>query len=92
MNSGLNSLHPYPFEKLEQLFEGLSPSNQPIIPLTIGEPQHAPPAKVTELLSEHAALVAQYPATAGRPELRAAIGEWLEHRFHLPSMDADRHV
>ena len=92
MNTGLNTLHPYPFEKLRQLFEGLSPSNQRIIPLTIGEPQHAPPEKVTEVLSEHAALVAHYPATAGRPELRAAIGGWLEHRFHLPPMDADRHV
>ena len=92
MNTGLNTLHPYPFEKLGQLFEGLSPSKQPIITLTIGEPQHAPPEKVKELLSEHAALVAQYPATTGRPELRAAIGAWLEHRFHLPPMDADRHV
>ena len=92
MNTGLNTLHPYPFEKLGHLFEGLSPSNQPIIPLTIGEPQHPPPEKVTELLSEHATLVAHYPATAGRPELRTAIGTWLEQRFHLPPMDADRHV
>ena len=92
MNTGLTTLHPYPFEKLGQLFEGLSPPDQPIIPLTIGEPQHAPPARVTDLLSEHAALVAQYPATAGRPELRAAIGAWLERRFHLASLDADRHV
>ena len=92
MNTGLNTLHPYPFEKLGQLFEGLSPSDQPLIPLTIGEPQHAPPERVTELLSEHAVLVAQYPATAGRPQLRATIGDWLERRFHLPSLDADRHV
>ena len=92
MNTGLDTLHPYPFEKLGQLFEGLSPSDQPLIPLTIGEPQHAPPERVTELLSEHAALVAQYPATAGRSELRAAIGAWLERRFNLPSLDADRHV
>ena len=47
---------------------------------------------MTELLSEHAVLVAQYPATAGRPQLRATIGDWLERRFHLPSLDADRHV
>ena len=92
MNTGLNMLHPYPFEKLGQLFEGHSFPDQPIIPLTIGEPQHAPPEKVTELLSERAALVAQYPATAGRSELRAAIGAWLERRFHLPSLDTDRHV
>ena len=58
MNTGLNTLHPYPFEKLGQLFEGLSPPDQLIIPLTTGEPQHAPPEKVTELLREQAALVA----------------------------------
>ena len=92
MNTGLNALRPYPFEKLGQLFEEVSPSDQPLIPLTIGEPQHAPPERVAELLSEHAALVAQYPATAGRPELRVAIGAWLERRFNLLSLDADRHV
>ena len=79
MNTGLNTLHPYPFEKLGQLFEGLSLSDQSLIPLTIGEPQHAPPERVTELLSAHAVLVAQYPATAGRLPLRAAIGGWLVH-------------
>ena len=36
--------------------------------------------------------MAQYPATAGRPELRGAIGAWLERRFNLPSLEADRHV
>jgi N-succinyldiaminopimelate aminotransferase len=92
LNAGLEALHPYPFEKLGHLFAGISPPNTNIIPLTIGEPQHPPPAAVIECLNQSSALVAQYPATAGRPQLRAAIARWLERRFHLPSLDADRHV
>jgi N-succinyldiaminopimelate aminotransferase len=67
LNTGLSTLHPYPFEKLGQLFEGLSPPDQPVIPLTIGEPQHAPPSRVTELLSEHAALGGAVPCHSRSP-------------------------
>lgn len=92
MNAGLDGLHPYPFEKLGHLFAGISPPDTSIIPLTIGEPQHPPPEAVIERLNQSSALVAHYPATAGNPTLRAAIARWLERRFHLPSLDADRHV
>ncbi|MEK9586132.1 MAG: aminotransferase class I/II-fold pyridoxal phosphate-dependent enzyme, partial [Halieaceae bacterium] len=44
------------------------------------------------LLKEHAGLIASYPATAGRQELRAAIAKWLEQRFSLSAVDPDRQV
>ena len=45
MNPRLDSLHPYPFEKLAQLFEGLkAPADKAHIALSIGEPRHPAPA------------------------------------------------
>ena len=43
MNADLDALHPYPFEKLAALKATLTPPTElALIPLTIGEPQHAP--------------------------------------------------
>ncbi|MEK9655777.1 MAG: succinyldiaminopimelate transaminase, partial [Halieaceae bacterium] len=72
MNPGLALLQPYPFERLSTLLSGLNPVDDQTIPLTIGEPQHPPPAAVTALLAEHAAQVGRYPATIGKDSLRAA--------------------
>lgn len=43
MNSSLSLLHPYPFEKLTQLFKDVQPADLPLIPLSIGEPKHLVP-------------------------------------------------
>lgn len=92
MNSGLTLLQPYPFERLAKLLRGSKPALDPVIPLTMGEPQHPPPDVAVALLKEHAELVAKYPATQGRAQLRAAIARWLEKRFVLPSIDPEHHV
>ena len=92
MNRGLDGLHPYPFEKLARLFADIDPGKKSVIPLTIGEPQHEPPSAVVQLLKAHAKEVAKYPATAGSPELRAVIAQWLERRFTLPCIDPDTQV
>ena len=92
MNAGLGTLHPYPFEKLADLFKDVMTDASQVIPLTIGEPQHPPPEPVLRLLAEHSHLVAQYPATAGLPALRASIATWLAQRFALPGVDPERHV
>jgi len=92
LNSGLTLLQPYPFERLAKLLRGSKPALDPVIPLTMGEPQHPPPDVAVALLKEHAELVAKYPATQGRAQLRAAIARWLEKRFVLPSIDPEHHV
>ena len=92
MNAGLGLLQPYPFERLAKLLRGSKPALDPVIPITMGEPQHPPPDVAVALLKEHAELVAKYPATQGRAQLRAAIARWLEKRFVLPSIDPEHHV
>ena len=93
MNSRLESLHPYPFEKLAQLFEGLQPPvDRPHIALSIGEPRHPAPAFVLEELARQLPLLSRYPATRGEAFLRETIADWLVRRFALPNVDAGTQV
>jgi len=44
MNPNLETLHPYPFEKLTLLKQGITPPQEKAhIALSIGEPQHSTP-------------------------------------------------
>lgn len=82
MNTELDKLLPYPFERLARLKSGVTPpAGIAHIALSIGEPKHAPPAFVLETLRGTMAGFGSYPTTAGSPELRAACGRWLERRF-----------
>ncbi len=90
MNPELELLHPYPFEKLAQLKDSVTPPSQlEHIALSIGEPKHAPPAFVLEELSNQLGKVAFYAGTKGTPELRQTISQWARRRFKLNLLDAD---
>ncbi len=93
MNPQLGRLQPYPFEKLRALLADIAPEKGPgPIALSVGEPQHEPPACALEALTAHMKEVARYPATRGLPELRQAIADWLVRRFGLPGVDQERQV
>ncbi|MFW5442787.1 MAG: succinyldiaminopimelate transaminase [Methylococcaceae bacterium] len=86
MNPNLNHLHPYPFEKLNQLKQGIAPpQNKTHIALSIGEPKHATPEIINKALISHLDGIAKYPTTKGKPELRLAIANWISQRFDIPS-------
>ena len=93
MNTNLNRLQPYPFEKLRQLVADLTPpTDKSPIGLSIGEPKHPAPGFVLDVLSQNLHRLSNYPATAGLPELRQAIADWLQRRFSLPAVDAEAQV
>lgn len=93
MNPDLNLLHPYPFEKLAQLFKGLTPpSHLKAVGLSIGEPKHPSPRFVIDIINQQAKHLATYPSTKGIAELRQAIADWLLQRFKLSSVDAENQV
>ncbi|MEC9318789.1 MAG: aminotransferase class I/II-fold pyridoxal phosphate-dependent enzyme, partial [Pseudomonadota bacterium] len=84
MNPELSQLHPYPFEKLAALKADCNPPEAlPHIALSIGEPKHPTPGFITESVIAHLHGLSIYPTTAGTPELRQAIANWLDKRFHL---------
>jgi N-succinyldiaminopimelate aminotransferase len=90
LNPDLERLKPYPFEQLSALLSGIQPpAGVTPIPLSIGEPQHAPPQFVLDALSEHMGLIAKYPTTKGTDTLRFAIASWLNQRFSLTHSPID---
>jgi len=95
MNSDLERLHPYPFERLAQLMDGAEPPDGlSRIPLSIGEPKHQAPTFALDALNTARAGYSVYPKTAGEHDLKQAIGSWLTRRFKLPegSVDPGKHV
>lgn len=88
MNPYLSSLQAYPFERLRQLFAGITPNPayRPIS-LGIGEPRHATPELIKKAYCD-AILAPQgglsvYPGTLGELALRTSLADWLERRYSL---------
>ncbi|MBQ0721202.1 MAG: succinyldiaminopimelate transaminase [Gammaproteobacteria bacterium] len=93
MNPDLQSLQPYPFEKLKALLATTqAPSAMEAISLSVGEPKHGAPQLVIDTLIKHTAGIEQssglsaYPGTKGIVELRETIAQWLAQRFNLSTM------
>jgi N-succinyldiaminopimelate aminotransferase len=90
MTPHLQELQAYPFERLRSLLAGVqSPPNLTAIPMSIGEPRHAPPPVVIQALHEALNTLGNYPATLGIPEFRQAAARWLVNRFQLPARSID---
>ena len=86
MNPNLKKLHPYPFQRIAAMQEGIvgNPAFAHVS-LSIGEPKHPPPQFIVELLMQPQQLradLASYPATRGDPLLREAIASWISRRFN----------
>ena len=85
MNSRMDRIGDYPFDRLRSLLGQVSPPDgvTPIM-LSIGEPRHAPPEFVTEVISSRRDGWGRYPPMKGPDEARRAIVEWLCRRYSLP--------
>ena len=84
MNPLLSHLQPYPFERLRQLFAGVTPpAAYSPISLGMGEPRHPTPQFIKDALSNNLGGLASYPATAGEPQLRASFTRWMKQRYAL---------
>ena len=96
MNPLLSRLQPYTFERLRQLFSGVTPNPayRPIS-LGIGEPKHPTPAFIKQALAAAMEIpgsdLSGYPPTAGTPVLREACAGWLQRRYGL-AVDAATQV
>lgn len=82
MNPRLNQLQPYPFQKLRELFAGVTP-NPDFAPvnLSIGEPKHPTPGFIRDALTANLSGLANYPITQGSDALRGAIAGWCRQRY-----------
>jgi N-succinyldiaminopimelate aminotransferase len=90
MNPLLARLQPYPFERLRQLFTGVTP-NPALRPISlgIGEPKHPTPQLIKDALVASLDGLASYPLTAGDAHLRDAFRRWLQTRYGMIGVDAN---
>ncbi|KAA8613076.1 aminotransferase class I/II-fold pyridoxal phosphate-dependent enzyme [Salipiger aestuarii] len=75
-----SNLPPYAFPRLRALLDAHAPGGK-VTHMSIGEPKHAFPAWVGDILAAHVHEFAKYPPNDGTPELRAAIAGWIARRY-----------
>ncbi|MCF3594801.1 aminotransferase class I/II-fold pyridoxal phosphate-dependent enzyme [Rhodobacteraceae bacterium LMO-12] len=75
-----SNLPDYAFPRLRALLDRHQPGGA-VTHMTIGEPKHAFPPWVTDIIAENAAGFNSYPPNDGSPELLSAIADWLKRRY-----------
>ena len=81
-------VHAWP--RLRSLLDVHEPGGD-VIHMTIGEPRHAFPPWVAQVIADNAAGFANYPANDGTPELRQSIADWTKRRYGV-SVDPDTQI
>lgn len=84
------NLPAYAFPRLRALLDH-HPAGGPTVHMTIGEPKHAFPAWVGDIIAAEVAGFGQYPPNDGTPELQAAIAGWLSRRYGI-TVNSDTQV
>ena len=75
-----SNLPAYAFPRLRALLDPHAPGGD-VLHMTIGEPKHAFPEWVAEVIAEHSAEFNKYPPNEGSPELLQSIATWLQARY-----------
>ena len=75
-----SNLPAYAFPRLRALLDHHAPGGD-VAQMTIGEPKHAFPQWVTDIIVENAAGFNNYPNNDGTDELRAACADWVARRY-----------
>jgi len=73
----------YPFQKLNELLEGIEPKTKDKYILTIGEPQFDTPKFILDAFRDSAKYLNKYPATAGISELRESLIGFVNRRYDI---------
>ncbi|WP_412564663.1 aminotransferase class I/II-fold pyridoxal phosphate-dependent enzyme [Thalassobius sp. MITS945101] len=75
-----SNLPAYAFPRLRALLDVHEPGGV-VMHMTIGEPKHAFPSWVSEIIAENAEGFGKYPPNDGTPELQNAIRDWIQRRY-----------
>ena len=89
-NDRISQIGDYPFDRLRALLGPIEPAAglNPIA-LSLGEPQHTPPAMIGAAVAADHALWGRYPPMRGTEAARAAIADWASRRFGCPQAMID---
>jgi aspartate/methionine/tyrosine aminotransferase len=75
-----SGLPEYAFPRLRRLLDAHAPGGE-VVHMTIGEPRHAMPPFVGDVIVENLDGFSKYPPNEGSPELRRAISDWIARRY-----------
>ncbi|MDE3239743.1 MAG: aminotransferase class I/II-fold pyridoxal phosphate-dependent enzyme [Paracoccaceae bacterium] len=85
-----SNLPDYAFPRLRTLLDAHKPGGTPVA-MTIGEPQHAQPDFVGEVIAANLDGFGKYPPNDGTPELLSAIAGWVRRRYGV-TLDESRQI
>ncbi|WP_321830263.1 aminotransferase class I/II-fold pyridoxal phosphate-dependent enzyme [Thalassovita sp.] len=85
-----SNLPAYAFPRLRALLDVHEPGGA-AMHMTIGEPKHAFPAWVADIIAENAEGFGKYPPNDGTPELLEAIRVWVQRRYGV-GLDAGSQI
>ncbi len=94
-NDRISQIGEYPFDRLRALLGPIAPPDRLApIALSLGEPQHEPPAMIRDAVTADHALWGRYPPMRGTEAVRGAITDWAARRYGLPPamLDPARNV
>ncbi len=75
-----SNLPAYAFPRLRALLDVHEPGG-PVQHMTIGEPKHAFPEWLADVIAQASSEFGKYPPNDGTPELRVAISAWMQGRY-----------
>jgi len=85
-----SNLPEYAFPRLRSLLDAHAPGGD-VVHMTIGEPRHAFPSWISDILAENIAGFGKYPPNDGAPELLGAISDWIGRRYGV-DVDPSRRI
>lgn len=85
-----SNLPVYAFPRLRNLLDAHAPGGD-VVHMSIGEPKHAFPRWVSDVIAENAAGFNSYPQNEGTDALRGAIADWFGRRYDV-ALDACQNI
>ncbi|HBZ43540.1 MAG TPA: aspartate aminotransferase [Maritimibacter sp.] len=85
-----SGLPEYAFPRLRSLLDAHAPGGE-VVHMTIGEPKHAMPDFIRDIIAQSTVDFGKYPPNDGTPELRQAFCDWANRRYGV-SFDPDTEV
>jgi len=85
-----SNLPAYAFPRLRSLLDAHAPGGE-VVHMTIGEPRHAFPRWIVDVIAEHAEGFGQYPVNEGMPALLQAASDWVARRYGV-MLDPDSRI
>ena len=87
----LADLAQYPFARLDDWKAEASARGIELIDFGMGDPRERTPGFIRQALLDSVDEISSYPRATGLPELRSAVGGWIDRRFGV-SVDPDREI